>query len=108
MATLAKGINLSDFGSMSEVEARKRVRDLYQASVNPTFEQLQEQKSKFDFKIHFFESRYKMSSEEMKRSLASGDFSESADICTWLMLLRTRGRIEDKIRSSQTKSISFL
>ncbi|MGM3308902.1 hypothetical protein ACSQ6I_23475 [Anabaena sp. WFMT] len=108
MATLAKKIKLSDFITMSEVDARKRVSELYQASVKPTLEQLAEQKLNIDLKINFFESQYQMSSENMKQSLLSSDYPDNTDICTWLMLLRTRDRIEEKIRSSSAEQISTL
>jgi hypothetical protein len=105
MATLTRGIALSEFKTMSDSEKNQRVSDLFQAAVNPTSEQLAEQKNKLTDQIQVLESRYKMSSGEMKRKLATGEIKETADFCRWLMLLKIRGRFENKRESSRIDSV---
>lgn len=99
MATLTRGIKLSEFSKMSESEKDARVGELFQAALNPTQEQLAQQKQGIDDRIRVFESRYKMSSSEMKRLLTCGELKETADFCSWLMLLKIRGRFEGKFES---------
>lgn len=104
MATLTRGIKLSDFSKMPEKEKDRRIGELFQAALNPTEEQLDQQKNEIDDRIRSFESRYKMSSSEMKQSLASGQLKETADFCSWLMLLKIRGRFEGRNGSARPKS----
>lgn len=102
MATITKGIKLSEFASMPEQEKKIRVDALFQAAVNPTPEQLREQKNEIDSEIRFFESRYQISSDKMKKLLINGEIKETADICSWLMLLKIRGSFENEHKSSQS------
>jgi len=45
-------------------------------------------------RIRAFEMRYEMTSDELRRRLASGDQAETAEICEWLLLLAAReGRV---------------
>jgi len=101
MAILTKGIKLSEFASMSEEEKDRRVSSLFQAAMNPSIEQLEQQKNDLNDQIRSFESRYRMTSGEMRQGLASGEISESADFCSWLMLLKIRGQFEDGSESSR-------
>jgi hypothetical protein len=105
MATLTRGIALSEFKTMSDSEKHRRVNELFQAAVSPTSEQLEDQRNKLDNQIQLFESRYKMASDEMKRKLATGEVMESADFCRWLMFLKIRGRFEKKRESSRIESV---
>jgi len=50
-------------------------------------ERLPDQANKFRHKIATFERMYSMSSAEMKQAVASGELSETHDICMWLMYL---------------------
>lgn len=102
MATITKGIKLSELSSMSSGEKQRRINELFDTALNPTYEQLQEQKKELNFKICFFEEQYKMSSGTMKQKLSSGQLNETVDICKWLMLLKIRGHFETKCQSSQT------
>jgi hypothetical protein len=104
MAILTRGIKLSEFASMSEEETESRVDELFQAANNPSTEQFEQQKSELEQEILFFESQYNMASEEMKQRLAMGEISESADICSWLMLLKIRGQLKDGWKSPRGKS----
>lgn len=105
MATLTRGIALSEFKTMSDSEKNRRVSELFQAAVSPTSEQLSDQRNKLDEQIQSFESRYKMSSGEMKRKLATREVTETADFCRWLMLLKIRGRFDKKRESSRIDSV---
>lgn len=103
MATLTRGIALSEFATMTESERSQRVGELFQAAVNPTSEQLKEQRDKLDLVIQEFETQYKMSSDEMRRKLATGQMAETADFCRWSIFLKIRGRFERE--PSRSKSV---
>jgi hypothetical protein len=88
MATLTKGLRLSELSSMSDEQRSIALGDLFYAASRPTDDQLREQKNGVRCEIHHYESRYTMSSADMKRKLVNGEIRESADICSWLMLLK--------------------
>lgn len=96
MATLTRGIKLNELASMSEGEKNRRIGEMFQAATNPTQEQLNQQKTDINNQIQAFESRYKMASSEMKQLLVSGKIKETAEFCSWLMLLKIRGRFENR------------
>lgn len=89
-------IKLSEFATLSESEIEQRLVDMFQAAVNPTPEEHQEQEREVDEQIRDFETCYKMSSYEMKRLLRSGQIQEDSDICDWLMLLNIKNRFQNK------------
>ncbi len=105
MATLAREISLSELASMPENEAQKCLGELLQTSVNPSQEQLVEQKTQLDAEIQRYESQYGMTSSEMKHRLSVGELRETAEFCSWLMLLKIRGRFDSAYRSSRTNPI---
>ena len=73
---------------MSEEQRNIALGDLFHAAFQPTDDQLREQKNSVQCEIRHYESRYTMSSADMKRKLVNGEIRESADICSWLMLLK--------------------
>jgi hypothetical protein len=101
MATLTRGIKLAEFSSMTETEKDRRVNELFQAALSPTEDQLNEQLAEVDGSIRAFEVRYRMSSGEMKHLLCNGEIKESADFCSWLMLLKIRGNFDTTRGSSR-------
>jgi hypothetical protein len=103
MAVISTSINLSEFSSMSGKERRSRVNDLFQSAINPTSEQFKAWVQQVNDEIKEYESKYKMSSEEMLQSCKIGEASKFPDVCSWLMLVKTRGQIEKKYRCSRSK-----
>ena len=94
MATLARGVKLSEIGSTSVQERSKQVERLFQEALNPTEEQIKRQMEEIDAKSKSFERRYEMASETMRKSLSGGKIKETAEICSWLMLLKIRKRFD--------------
>lgn len=47
-----------------------------------------------------FEARYEMSSATMRRKYLDGTLPETADICSWLMLLDVRDRLVQQARAT--------
>jgi len=99
MAPTKKRIKLSELAFMSEKESVEELKLLFQAAVDPSSEQIEEQKSHLDSQIQAYELQYGMTSSEMKEYLASGDLKETHDLCSWLMLLKIRGRFDSKYKS---------
>lgn len=92
-------INLSELATMTESERMQRVSSLFQAAVNPTPEQIAEQKQELDLAIQHFEIRYGMTSDEMKQALRDGRIQESSDICSWLIKLKIQERFNSRRKS---------
>ncbi len=106
MAILTKGVSLSEFAHMSEQEQLKRVGELAKALRNPTTQKIEAQKKELDEEIRVFESRYKMTSDEMLSSLREGKLTETADICSWTFVIKLRKRLDSQssARSSRAQS----
>jgi hypothetical protein len=90
MATLTSRIKLADFHGLSEVETQQRVGQLVCGSVSPSPELLEEQQNNLAQRIGRFEQQYQMTSSQMRRALETAVLKESADICSWLMLLEIK------------------
>lgn len=103
MAILTRGVKLSELAIMPKDEKKRRLAELVQAVVKPTPEELSAQQDDLAAKIQQFESRYKMSSDLMSQRLASGEIRETADLCSWMMLVRIRGCFEGENRCSQSQ-----
>lgn len=101
MAVIDTSIRLTEFSSMSKQEKGERVDALLQAAVSPTSEQIEAWIKQVNDEIRSYESRYKMSSDDMRQALQTGEASNFPDICSWLALLKTRGQIENKYRCSR-------
>lgn len=103
MVAVNTSIKLSEFSSMSEDESKERVNALFQAAINPTPDQKQAWIKQVNDEIQEYEFRYKMSSEDMLQALNTGEALKFPEICSWLMLLKTRGQIEKKYGCSRSK-----
>ena len=96
MATLIKGLRLSDIASMPQDERDRQINELFQAALNPTEEQIQKRWQELDKQIQGFEQKYHLSSLNMEKQVKSGTFPETNDVCSWLMLLRKKSRFEQR------------
>jgi hypothetical protein len=83
MATMTRGLKLSELASMNTSERAKHINRLFEDAFSPS----EEQNAELTKRIAAFESKYKMSSGEMKRLLSNGELEETTEICSWLMLL---------------------
>jgi hypothetical protein len=90
MATQFKGVKVSElFAAPPEVQ-EVEVDRLFQAAISPTCEQLNQQKAALDYRIKRFERRYEISSKAMRQQFRLGRIRETAEICSWLMLLKAK------------------
>jgi len=103
MVAHSTSIRLSEFSSMSEDEKEEKINALFEAAINPTTEQRKAWIRKVNKEIEEYESEYKMSSEAMLKSLETGEALNFPKICSWLMLVKTRGQIEKKYGSSRSE-----
>lgn len=85
-------INLTEFSTLSPAEQANRVEGLLASRSAPLNGHLAE----LDETIAGFETRYEMSSEDMCRHLSDGKLAETADICSWRILLELRGRVRQR------------
>ena len=85
-------LNLTEFGVLSPTQQA----DCVQRWVAARSEPLNGQLAELDAKIASFETRYEMSSESMCQKLSDGSLPETADICSWQILLELRGRVRQR------------
>ena len=97
MTTLTSRIKLAEFSATSEPDIQARVNQLVQGSVAPSSDLLKEQQDNLANRIHGFETQYKLSSYDMRQAIRSGSMEESADFCSWLMLLELRDSFEKSV-----------
>lgn len=102
MAIKSEGIKISELFACSSVEREQKVDQLFQAALNPTEAQLRQQKEEIDSRIINFERRYEMSSSVMRVKLRTGHLKETAEICSWLMLINAREDFEDEPCEART------
>ncbi len=97
MRTLTSRIKLAEFAKLSDTDTKTRVNQLVTGSVTPSSDLLKEQQENLARRIHGFEAQYKMSSHEIRQAICSGSMEESADFCSWLMLLELRDSFEKSV-----------
>ncbi len=86
MATMTRGLKLSELASMNTSERAERINRLFEDALSPS----QEQNAEIDKRIAAFEDKWNMSSKGMVRRLNNREMKETAEICSWLMLLEVR------------------
>ena len=94
MTTLENGVPLSRLSRMTALERKRAIDEIIRQSVNPTSEELQEQRAALLARISQYEIRYEISSQQMLSDLRANRMRETADICSWVMLLRTKARLD--------------
>lgn len=102
MAILARGINLNEYSAMDESEKQKALDSFMGSVIAPTNEDLKHQLEDLCSQIRAFEDRYRMSSDRMKHALLTGEIESTAEFCSWLMILKTKERVESAYRSSRS------
>lgn len=104
MTLLEGGFKLSELFNCSSNEQEDRINHLFQAALYPTEAQLSQQETALGTRIRSFECQYEMSSLRMRIQLASGQIKETADICSWLMLLKARDEFSSEPSKPRTDS----
>jgi hypothetical protein len=97
-------VKITGFSSLSLAEKKQHIVTTSQAVISPTVRQLEVQKQYLEAKISNFEIKYQMSSDKMKELLYSGKINETADICSWSILLKIRGDFESQHPTSWKSS----
>ncbi len=82
-------VRMSEFREMSEEERDAAIARLVEAAYGPPNGQIED----LETQIRYFEFKYETSSERMREELLEGKRKETADIASWLMLLRLRENI---------------
>ncbi len=95
MKTKTSELKLSTLSSMSSQEREDQINAFMEQVINPQPEQVEEQKKEIEEKIRAYERRYEISSAKLKSGLADGTIKGTADICSWLMLLKKRTLLEN-------------
>ena len=105
MSSLQGSVALSELASCPEEERQSKINSLFQAALRPTEEQVREQKMALDKRISVFERRYEMSSEDMHQQLCKGELKETADICSWALLLKSKNSFDTESSSPRPDSL---
>ncbi len=84
-------VRTSELREMSEEERGKVLSSLVQEALAPPNG---EAKEMLEAQITEFERRYEVSSSRMMEELAAGKRQETAEIASWLMLIRLREEFE--------------
>lgn len=100
MTSTVKGVKISELMSGSQEEQDEKLNQLLQSALEPDKRQLAHQYEALQSRIIKFERRYEMSSTQMLEKLSRGLVKETADVCSWLMLLKAL----DGCRSEPTKT----
>jgi len=88
---MAYSVAMSEFRHMSEEQRAEAVSNL----VHGASESANGQAEQLDTQIEAYEHKYNLTSEDLLEMLASGELQETADICSWLMLLHIREPVGD-------------
>ena len=83
-----QGLKLSELNSMSNEQRGQALGCLLKGACDPTDQELQQQLGDIQTEIDRYERKYRIVSADLRQKLLSGEIQESADICSWLMLLK--------------------
>lgn len=82
-------VSLSELAKLGPDAKQARLAQLAAARKMP----LNGEVAALESKIHAFETRYEMSSETLIEQFKNHTVKETADVCTWMMLLDARKRL---------------
>lgn len=86
---MTNAVKLSDLYSLPKQEREAVLDRLVEAAYEPPNGQIEE----LEARISDFELRYEVPSIRMLEELSRGQLKETADIASWLMLLRLRDNL---------------
>lgn len=98
-------IRLTHFASMTSGEKEECVKSFLSSSGTLCVDHCKSQLTTVNEKINRFEGRYEMSSSTMKQTLSLGNIKETADICSWLFLLKQKESLEKQSPEARAKSV---
>lgn len=99
--TVGYSVRMSDLRELSKEERSAAIDKLVDAAYGPPNGLLED----LEARIRKFEFRYETSSERMRKELLEGERKETADIASWLMLLRLRENIGLREPTSSKSSV---
>jgi hypothetical protein len=102
VAILTKTIKLSEFNTMTDAQKESRVNELFRMVLKPTESEVKNYENNIRTEIHYWETQYKMSSEQMRSQFLRRELAETDDIRSWLNILEIKDGFEKKYRSSQS------
>lgn len=85
---------LSELSLMSSEDRKQCINELHKAALDPTNEQLEQQKAQINNRIIEFESKYNLSSKDLVSMMDKNQIQETKDICSWLILLKIKNRFD--------------
>lgn len=94
MTALVKIIKLSDFCSMSPADQDACLTDLVRSAIDINEDEKKEQMSELFAEIQDFESKYKISSDELMNKVHSREINVTSEICSWMILLEIKKNSE--------------
>ena len=85
-------VRLSELRGLSQEERTRRLSSLARAA----FAAPNGEVEKLDARIRVFECKYEKRSDHMLQDFNEGKIRETADIASWLVLLRARDRVGER------------
>jgi len=103
MATSTPGFKLSQISTSSVEERAAAISNLISSAFSPDKEYVRQKSNEIGSRIKKFERRYEMSSKAMKQQLSTGSIKETAEICSWLLLLKVEASLESYPATAQAE-----
>lgn len=103
MSALKGCVKLSDLFALSEDAREQQISAMVEAAFNPTKADLENQTTALTQRITKFEQRYEMSSATMRSRLSKGGIKETADICSWMLLIKALESFESEPSEARAK-----
>lgn len=104
MSALKGSIKLSEFFELSDAEREESLSNLVECATNPTQDETSEQTEALDARLRKFECRYEMSSATMRDKLSKGLIKETADVCSWMLLIKASESFEPESTAASSES----
>ena len=104
MSTLKGSIKLSDLFALSNADREETLSNLVECATKPTKDETREQTEALDARLRKFECRYEMSSATMQHKLSEGVIKETADMCSWMLLIKARESFESESAAALSES----
>ena len=84
-----KSLSLAQLKTMSNEHREQQLGELVAATRQPPNGEVKSVQKK----LHSYEMRHGIKSDELRHKVASGEVKENADVCLWLMLLDLQDRL---------------
>lgn len=84
-----KSLSLAQLKTMSNERREQQLGELVATTRQPPNGEIKSVQKK----LHAYEMQHGINSDELRRKVASGEVKETADVCSWLMLLDLQDRL---------------